>query len=194
MMQDGVTWLLNQPEQNLPTILADQGFDVWISNTRGTRFSNRHLSLQVNQQVSYSLSLSLNACMHAYIHLFFHSSLLSSNNAGILELVMGWTGEIRSSSSLWLCVQWNRTEDTLCRSFPGMIHILPWKEKYYSNILITIIPLAPIIILRESISTGYFDSYGSIIGRVAGGEDQICSLVEPCCLLEYRDINTWCCL
>ncbi|KAH8483886.1 hypothetical protein H0E87_028337, partial [Populus deltoides] len=47
---DGVTWLLNQPEQNLPTILADQGFDVWISNTRGTRFSNRHLSLQVNQQ------------------------------------------------------------------------------------------------------------------------------------------------
>lgn len=81
MMQDGVTWLLNQPEQNLPTILADQGFDVWISNTRGTRFSNRHLSLQVNQKVSYSLSLSLNACMHAYIHLFFHSSLLSSNNA-----------------------------------------------------------------------------------------------------------------
>ncbi|XP_034891112.1 triacylglycerol lipase 2 [Populus alba] len=50
VLVDGVTWLLNQPEQNLPTILADQGFDVWISNTRGTRFSNRHLSLQVNQK------------------------------------------------------------------------------------------------------------------------------------------------
>jgi lysosomal acid lipase/cholesteryl ester hydrolase len=76
MMQDGVTWLLNQPEQNLPTILADQGFDVWISNTRGTRFSNRHLSLQVNQQVSYSLSLSLSKCMHACIYYICFSTVV----------------------------------------------------------------------------------------------------------------------
>ncbi|XP_054799957.1 triacylglycerol lipase 2 isoform X2 [Prosopis cineraria] len=41
--QDGTTWLLNSPEQNLPLILADNGFDVWIANTRGTRFSRRHI-------------------------------------------------------------------------------------------------------------------------------------------------------
>ncbi|XP_051114490.1 triacylglycerol lipase 2-like [Andrographis paniculata] len=45
VLVDGVTWLLNSPEQSLATILADGGFDVWISNTRGTRFSRNHLHL-----------------------------------------------------------------------------------------------------------------------------------------------------
>ncbi|KAL4352503.1 hypothetical protein GQ457_06G040850 [Hibiscus cannabinus] len=43
--QDGITWLMNSPEQNLPMILADNGFDVWIANTRGTQFSRKHVSL-----------------------------------------------------------------------------------------------------------------------------------------------------
>lgn len=45
VLVDGMTWLLNPPEQDLPLILADNGFDVWIANTRGTRFSRRHTSL-----------------------------------------------------------------------------------------------------------------------------------------------------
>ncbi|XP_073158293.1 triacylglycerol lipase 2-like [Henckelia pumila] len=40
-----MSWLLNSPDKALPLILADNGFDVWISNTRGTRFSRRHLTL-----------------------------------------------------------------------------------------------------------------------------------------------------
>lgn len=45
VLVDGMTWLLNSPNQNLPLILADNGYDVWIANTRGTRFSRRHTSL-----------------------------------------------------------------------------------------------------------------------------------------------------
>ncbi|KAL6288234.1 hypothetical protein ACE6H2_012624 [Prunus campanulata] len=45
VLVDGVTWLLNSPDRNLPLILADNGFDVWIANTRGTRFSRRHTSM-----------------------------------------------------------------------------------------------------------------------------------------------------
>ncbi|KAF5457379.1 hypothetical protein F2P56_021483 [Juglans regia] len=45
VLVDGMTWFLNPPEQNLPMILADNGFDVWIANTRGTRFSRRHTAL-----------------------------------------------------------------------------------------------------------------------------------------------------
>ncbi|XAR58270.1 Triacylglycerol lipase [Bertholletia excelsa] len=45
VLVDGLTWLLNPPEQSLALILADSGFDVWIANTRGTRFSSRHLTL-----------------------------------------------------------------------------------------------------------------------------------------------------
>lgn len=50
-VQDGMTWFLNPPEQNLPMILADNGFDVWIANTRGTRFSRRHTNLDPDKPV-----------------------------------------------------------------------------------------------------------------------------------------------
>lgn len=45
LLVDGMTWLLNTPDQSLPFILVDKGFDVWINNIRGTRFSRRHVTL-----------------------------------------------------------------------------------------------------------------------------------------------------
>ncbi|CAL0323011.1 unnamed protein product [Lupinus luteus] len=45
VLVDGNSWFVNNPEQNLPFILADNGYDVWISNTRGTIFSRQHVSL-----------------------------------------------------------------------------------------------------------------------------------------------------
>lgn len=56
VLVDGMTWLLNPPEQNLPLILADNGFDVWIANTRGTRFSRRHTSLDPTNPVFWNWS------------------------------------------------------------------------------------------------------------------------------------------
>ncbi|CAI9117240.1 OLC1v1018589C1 [Oldenlandia corymbosa var. corymbosa] len=49
VLVDGVTWLLNSPQQSLAFILADSGFDVWIVNARGTRFSRKHASLDPNK-------------------------------------------------------------------------------------------------------------------------------------------------
>ncbi|CAN6471925.1 unnamed protein product [Victoria cruziana] len=42
---DGTSWLLGPPEQSLAILLADNGFDVWIANSRGTRWSRAHTSL-----------------------------------------------------------------------------------------------------------------------------------------------------
>ncbi|KAE9619864.1 putative triacylglycerol lipase [Lupinus albus] len=50
VLVDGMTWFMNSPEQNLPMILADSGFDVWIVNSRGTRYSRRHISLDPSSE------------------------------------------------------------------------------------------------------------------------------------------------
>ncbi|CAN1802799.1 Triacylglycerol lipase 1 [Linum perenne] len=41
----GDCWFLNSPEESLGFILADQGFDVWVGNVRGTFWSHGHVSL-----------------------------------------------------------------------------------------------------------------------------------------------------
>ncbi|CAK7330007.1 unnamed protein product [Dovyalis caffra] len=41
----GDAWFLGSPEQSLGFILADEGFDVWVGNVRGTFWSHGHISL-----------------------------------------------------------------------------------------------------------------------------------------------------
>ncbi|KAF3435489.1 hypothetical protein FNV43_RR22578 [Rhamnella rubrinervis] len=46
----GDAWFLNSPEKSLGFILADHGFDVWVGNVRGTRWSHGHISLSVKDK------------------------------------------------------------------------------------------------------------------------------------------------
>ncbi|KAK6775867.1 hypothetical protein RDI58_026868 [Solanum bulbocastanum] len=46
----GDAWFMNSASQSLGFILADQGFDVWVGNVRGTHWSHGHVSLSVKNK------------------------------------------------------------------------------------------------------------------------------------------------
>ncbi|XAR55314.1 Triacylglycerol lipase, partial [Bertholletia excelsa] len=50
------SWLLNLPNESLAFILADEGFDVWLANTRGTEHSQGHTSLNPNDPAYWDWS------------------------------------------------------------------------------------------------------------------------------------------
>ncbi|KAM0844804.1 hypothetical protein ACQ4PT_056818 [Festuca glaucescens] len=56
LFQGGDTWFINSAEQSLGYILADNGFDVWIGNVRGTRWSKGHSTLTVHDKLFWDWS------------------------------------------------------------------------------------------------------------------------------------------
>ncbi|CAI9101962.1 OLC1v1000137C1 [Oldenlandia corymbosa var. corymbosa] len=50
LMMSGDAWFMDSPNQSLGFILADNGFDVWAGNVRGTRWSHGHVSLSEREK------------------------------------------------------------------------------------------------------------------------------------------------
>ncbi|XP_062090208.1 triacylglycerol lipase 1 [Humulus lupulus] len=50
LFMGGDAWFLNSPKESLGFILADRGFDVWVGNVRGTRWSHGHVYLSLKDK------------------------------------------------------------------------------------------------------------------------------------------------
>ncbi|XP_077211599.1 lipase 1 [Tasmannia lanceolata] len=56
LFQGGDTWFANSVEESLGFILANHGFDVWVGNVRGTRWSHGHISLSEKEKAFWDWS------------------------------------------------------------------------------------------------------------------------------------------
>ncbi|KAI4305728.1 hypothetical protein L6164_029076 [Bauhinia variegata] len=56
IISDAISWLFNHPNESLAFILADNGYEVWLVNTRGTRYSNQHRSLSPDDKAYWDWS------------------------------------------------------------------------------------------------------------------------------------------
>ncbi|CAD5233222.1 unnamed protein product [Bursaphelenchus xylophilus] len=71
-------WVSNLPHQSAAFIFADQGFDVWMGNMRGNRYSKRHVRLHpmkkdfwrfsFDQMAKYDLDAMINAVLNETGH------------------------------------------------------------------------------------------------------------------------------
>ncbi|VVA17519.1 Hypothetical predicted protein, partial [Prunus dulcis] len=89
---DASSWLLNPPDQALPFILADNGFDVWLVNSRGTSPSRGNTSLSPKDPVHFA---SGNGTLTA-LAAFSEEKLLNLLRSAALLSPVAYLGHISS--------------------------------------------------------------------------------------------------
>ncbi|XP_073003412.1 triacylglycerol lipase 1 [Typha latifolia] len=112
LFQGGDTWFINSVEQSLGYILADNGFDVWIGNVRGTRWSHGHTTLSVHDKEFWDWSWQELAeydllAMISYVYSITHSKILYVGHSqgtimGLAALTIPEINEMIDSAAL-LC-------------------------------------------------------------------------------------------
>ncbi|KAI3854924.1 hypothetical protein MKX03_009082 [Papaver bracteatum] len=113
LFMDGASWFLDSPKESLGFILADNGYDVWVGNTRGTRYSRRHKNLDASFPLYWDYSWDDMALsdLPAYINFVYKQTKKKINYIGrkltILDIPSNyiychWQGTIMALASFSL--------------------------------------------------------------------------------------------
>lgn len=57
LIDDGGTWFFDNQTLDLSLQLADMGYDIWVTNSRGTCYSNAHMNYTVKDKEFWNFTL-----------------------------------------------------------------------------------------------------------------------------------------
>lgn len=57
LLDSAATWVVNDAKHSLGFILVDQGYDVWLANSRGNTFSRNHSGFSTESDIFWDFSL-----------------------------------------------------------------------------------------------------------------------------------------
>ncbi|CAN6648902.1 sterol esterase Tgl1p [Trichomonascus vanleenenianus] len=58
LLMNSEVWIVNvEPQKCLPFVLADLGYDVWLGNNRGNKYSKKHVSRQPSDKEFWNFSM-----------------------------------------------------------------------------------------------------------------------------------------
>ena len=58
LLDSSSTFVINMADQSLGFMLADAGYDVWLGNVRGNKYSSAHVKLDVNSDAFWDFSFN----------------------------------------------------------------------------------------------------------------------------------------
>ena len=76
LVSSSADYVMNLPENSLGFILADLGYDVWLGNSRGNTYSNKHVNMSINDPKFWSFRfVSVLDSFHSLFILYLPSTL-----------------------------------------------------------------------------------------------------------------------
>lgn len=67
ILASSADWVLSGPEKGIAFILADLGYDVWLSNLRGNTYSRHHVTFSTNDKEFWDFSFHGRTYIHKYL-------------------------------------------------------------------------------------------------------------------------------
>jgi len=81
-MQNSEAFIARGPKKSLPYLLVDKGYDVWLGNNRGNKYSHKHLSISTKDEKFWDFCLD---------------DLALSDIPSMIEYVLQYTGTAKLS-------------------------------------------------------------------------------------------------